>query len=398
MGIEKITGGLEHIAGLSCAGVHGGFRKNPERLDFALIYLDQGAKASATFTRNVFCAAPVQLSRAHLLQSQGRVRAIAINSGNANAATGATGLAVAEHSAAIAAQVLDCAEEEVLVASTGVIGQQLDAALFDHSLPLAKAALAEGSAAAAAAAAEAIMTTDTHPKYAAYDCGGFKVAGMAKGSGMIQPDMATMLAVVATDAAVAPSDLQIAFKSAVADSFNRVTIDSDTSTNDSAFCLATGKARSANQAELTAALLMLCQDLALQIARDGEGATKLITVKLKGAASAADADLAARAVANSPLVKTAVYGHDANWGRIAMAVGKSGALFKQEAVNIDIMGIPVCRRGLAVDFDEEQALGLFEHNDEIVLDIDLGAGDQSATIWSCDLSHDYIKINADYRT
>ena len=230
---------------------------------------------------------------------------------------------------------------------------------------------------------------------------------MTKGSGMIMPNMATMIAILATDAPVLPRDLRAALKRAVDASFNKVTVDSDTSTNDSCFMMASGQAVPPGSAPFApdtpaferfeAALAAVCESLARQMAADGEGATRLVTVHVAGAATDADADKAARAVANSPLVKTAICGHDANWGRIAAALGKSGARFRQEDAAIDIMGLPVCRGGLTVEFDEDEALRRFERP-EVVIDVDLGAGDARTTVWTCDFTHEYITINGDYRS
>jgi glutamate N-acetyltransferase/amino-acid N-acetyltransferase len=258
------------------------------------------------------------------------------------------------------------------------------------------------------------MTTDTVPKQAATSFTAvqsdgvevtYRVGGMCKGSGMIQPDMATMLAVLATDAAVSSEALDEALRAAVATSFNRVTVDSDTSTNDSVFLLATaaqpGRRLSCDcpvYPLFVEALRQVCESLARQIARDGEGATKLVTVQVNGAKTAVDADVAARSVANSPLVKTAIAGHDANWGRIAMALGKSGADFAPEEVQIALMGLEVCCGGLPVAFDEEEARARFAVLDEIVIEITLGPSGESARIWTCDLTQEYISINADYRT
>ena len=223
---------------------------------------------------------------------------------------------------------------------------------------------------------------------------------------MIMPNMATMISVLTTDAPFEPKALHKALVTCVNESFNKITVDSDTSTNDCCFLFASGKATSQAPAikegtqafdEFVAALSYVTQTLARMMARDGEGATKLVTVKITGARSAEEADLAARTVANSPLVKTAIFGHDANWGRIAGALGRSGARFNQEDVSIDIMGIPVCREGLALEFDEDEALKRFEEP-EIVLEADLGAGDASTTMWTCDFSYDYVRINGDYRT
>ena len=411
-------GGVTSPLGFKAAGIHAGFRKDPQRLDTALVEADELCPAAGVFTQNVFCAAPVQVSRAHLgNDAAGVARAVLINSGIANAATGAKGLQAAEESARIAAEAIGCDADDVLVASTGVIGVFLPLEPFQESLADLHAKV---SVDGAHDAARAIMTTDTVSKECAVSyvsaCAPFvgktfTVGGMVKGSGMIMPNMATMIAVLTTDAPLPPRALKRALKRAADASFNRVTVDSDTSTNDTCLLMASGKgaagggfAANASITEGTDAFEEFCEaleyvagTLARKIATDGEGATKLITVNVRGAADDADAERAARTVANSPLVKTAVAGHDANWGRIAAALGRSGAAFDQLSCDIDIMGIPVCRGGLAVAFDEDEALARFEQP-EIVLDCDLHAGRGQATIRTCDLTHDYITINADYRS
>ncbi|HIZ99951.1 bifunctional glutamate N-acetyltransferase/amino-acid acetyltransferase ArgJ [Candidatus Collinsella stercoripullorum] len=406
-------GGVTSARGFSAAGIHAGFRRNPERADFALLAAERPVSAAGVFTTNRFCAAPVTVCREHLgADSCGLVQAVAVNSGNANAATGEPGLAVARETCDIVSQMFGCEPEQVLVASTGVIGQQLDIAPFETGVP---AAVEQLSPAGGAAAARAIMTTDTHPKeYAvSYESGvleyvgcTFTVGGCVKGSGMIMPNMATMIALITTDAPVAPKTLHAVLADCVAQTFNKVTVDSDTSTNDTCIMLASGEAApgeapievgSEAYEELAYAVRVVCEGLARAVAADGEGASRLITVNVTGAPSDADADAAARSVANSPLVKTAVAGHDCNWGRIAMALGKCGVAFRQEDVSIDIMGIPVCRAGLTVPFDEDEALRRFEAP-EIVISADLGAGEGAATVWTCDLTHDYVTINGDYRT
>ena len=400
--------------GFAAGGIHAGFRKDPRRLDMALVVADELCAAAGVFTTNVFCAAPVIVSREHLNGTgAGTARAIVVNSGIANAATGDTGLAKARETADIVAGFVGCAAEDVLVASTGVIGQQLDTKPFESGVP----ALLEGISDTVQAghdAARAIMTTDTVPKecavsYVSADpaLGGatITVGGMVKGSGMIMPNMATMISVVTTDAPVDSELLHEILLSCAKKSFNKVTVDSDTSTNDTCFMMASGKAcpsarierGSRAHRELEAAVMAVCTDLARKIATDGEGATKLVTVNVAGAASDADADLAARAIANSPLVKTAIFGHDCNWGRIAAAVGKSGARFQQTDCSIDIMGMPVCRKGLNVEFSEDEALRRFE-DPEIVIDVQLGAGDAATTVWTCDFTHEYVTINGDYRS
>ena len=407
-------GAITCAKGFTAGGIHAGFRKDPRRLDMALVVADELCAAAGVFTTNVFCAAPVIVSREHLNGTgAGTARAIVVNSGIANAATGDTGLAKARETADIVAGFVGCAAEDVLVASTGVIGQQLDTKPFESGVP----ALLEGISDTAQAghdAARAIMTTDTVPKecavsYVSADpaLGGatITVGGMVKGSGMIMPNMATMISVVTTDAPVDSELLHEILLSCAKKSFNKVTVDSDTSTNDTCFMMASGKAcpsarierGSRAHRELKAAVMAVCTDLARKIATDGEGATKLVTVNVAGAASDADADLAARAIANSPLVKTAIFGHDCNWGRIAAAVGKSGARFQQTDCSIDIMGMPVCRKGLNVEFSEDEALRRFE-DPEIVIDVQLGAGNAATTVWTCDFTHEYVTINGDYRS
>lgn len=417
MAIEEFSivegGGVTSAVGFAAAGVHAGFREDPNRLDLALVVADEPVACAATFTQNVFCAAPVTVSREHLGGgSHGIARALVVNSGAANAATGDLGLENARRTADIVGASVGCPASEVMVASTGVIGVQLPMRTFETGVPLAHGALSENGG---ADAARAIMTTDTRPKEAAVSFSGdgigypgctFTVGGMAKGSGMIMPDMATMISCLTTDAPITSDVLHEILVRVVKRTFNKVTIDSDTSTNDSCYLFASGAAAqlanpfargSAALALFEDALFAVCTMLARAMAADGEGATKLITVNVAGATCDEDADKAARAIANSPLVKTAVFGHDANWGRIAAAAGRSGASFRQEDANIDIMGIPVLRRGLPVAFDESEALRRFERP-EVVIDVDLGAGTSSTTLWTCDFSHDYVTINGDYRT
>lgn len=406
---KAVEGGVCAAAGFKASAVHAGFRRNPERFDLSLVVADRPAAVAGVFTKNLFCAAPVTVDREHLAAS-GYARAVVVNSGIANAATGEPGLENARATARMLSDILGCPQEQVLVASTGVIGQHLNMGAMEAGLPLVVDALGRDPQGSDLAAAQGIMTTDTKPKRAAVaytDASGavYHVGGMCKGSGMISPNMATMIAVVTTDAPVAPEPLRAALRSAADATFNRVTVDSDTSTNDSCFALASGAAggepiegaEGERYGLFRAALTAVCDSLARQIAADGEGATKLVRVTVMGAASQTDADAAARTVATSPLVKTAVAGHDANWGRIAAALGRSGARFDQYAVDIDILGIPVCRGGLVVDFDEDEALRRFEEP-QVDIVCSLGAGDACATIWTCDLTHGYISINADYRS
>ena len=406
------NGGVTSAAGFRAGGIHAGFRRDPNRLDLALVEADELCPVAATFTQNIFCAAPIKVSKAHLDEKgYGLGRAIVINSGNANAATGSVGLAAAQQACELVGEAVGCSADDVLVASTGVIGQILDMTPYAALGKLREQISDQGGA----DAARAIMTTDTVPKEVAvsyvsadpaYAGKCFTVGGMSKGSGMIMPNMATMIAVLTTDAPFEPEALHTALVVCVNESFNKVTVDSDTSTNDCCFLFASGKAAPGAPAikegtlayrEFVSALGYVTQTLARMMARDGEGSTKLVTVKITGARNAEEADLAARTVANSPLVKTAIFGHDANWGRIAGALGRSGAQFNQEDVSIDIMGIPVCRKGLALEFDEDEALKRFEES-EIVLEADLGAGSAFTTMWTCDFSYDYVRINGDYRT
>ena len=414
-------GNAASALGFGAIGTHAGFRPDPERLDMALVVADEPCAAAATFTTNVFCAAPVRVSREHLDEgapgqpAYGCARAVVINSGIANAATGERGLEAARETCELVGEAVGCPADEVLVASTGGIGQHLRLEPVATGVPAALAALATADGPEARAAARAIMTTDTRPKHGAVTFSGdgighpgatFTVGGMAKGAGMIMPNMATMIAVITTDAPLTPPDLSAALTASVNRSFNKVTVDSDTSTNDTCFALASGAAAPGGPtftpgtpafAAFQKALDELTTTLAREMAADGEGATRLITVTVRGAATADDADAAARTVANSPLVKTAVYGHDANWGRVAAALGRSGARFNQEDVDIDILGLPVCRAGLVVDFDEEEALRRFEEP-EVAIEADLHAGEESAVMWTCDFSHEYVTINGDYRS
>ena len=393
-GFSPCEGGVCAAAGMRAAGISAGFRKNPERKDMALVVSDKTCVCAATFTQNRFCAAPVQVSRARA--ASGHARAVVLNSGNANAATGEPGLRC-EKACALVAEALNCDEKDVLVASTGVIGVQLPFEPYVTGVPAIVDALA-ASPAAAHDAACAVMTTDTHPKEVAFagpvpqaDGGTVTVhvGGFVKGSGMIQPNMATMLCVLSTDAPVTPEAAHAALLSAVRQTFNKVTVDSDTSTNDTCILFATGAAGGDAIDEASPAFPA--------VAADGEGSTKLVTVDVLGAATQADADKVAFAIANSPLVKTAIFGHDANWGRVAAAAGKCGVPFSQEDVDIDFMGVPVLRAGLPVPMDEDDMLRRFEQP-EIDIAISLGAGEAHSRVWTCDLTHDYVKINGDYRT
>jgi glutamate N-acetyltransferase / amino-acid N-acetyltransferase len=394
--------------GFRFAGVACGLKKTGAS-DLALIVSDRPCAAAATFTRNCFAAAPVLYDRALVAENATGLRAVAINAGIANACTGDQGLTDAAAMAQLAEAALGLPARTAVVMSTGVIGPRL---------PLDKVAAGISRAAAALsadgwdAAAHAIMTTDTRPKIASRQVGGATIFGMAKGAGMIQPNMATMLSTIVTDAAVEPAALADMLRAAVEASFNSVTVDGDTSTNDTVLVLANGAAGTIEPAAFSAALTELCMDLARQIVRDGEGATKFITVQIEGAASIEDARLAAKAVANSPLVKTAFYGGDANWGRILAAVGYSGCAVAPDRTDLWIApgtakgrdgatlpasALQLVGRGQPLAYSEQSASAIFAGADIIVI-VNLGSGEGRATVWTCDLSHEYVNINGHYRT
>ena len=402
---EKIDGHLTTPAGFRSAATATGIKKKAGELDLALVFCEaEKTSAAAVFTTNLVAAAPVLLSRAHLKSSRGWARAILANAGNANAATGKAGYRASLATAKDAARLLKIPADQVLVASTGVIGVPLDARRIQNALPPLCASL---SAENGEVVARAIMTTDTFPKSSVLrgKIGGktVHIAGVAKGAGMIHPHMATMLALITTDAAVAPRDLQRFLRRAADTSFNRITVDGDTSTNDTVFVLASGLSKARVTSGSRAAhiflegLMQISTELARMIVRDGEGAKKLVTVEVRGARTADDADRAARAIANSPLVKTALAGSDPNWGRILAAAGYSGAQFDPAKTDIRVNGLYLCRRGLDTGFDETTARRELD-GAELIVTIDFHAGKSSATIWTCDLTHGYITINASYRS
>ena len=360
--------------------------------DLALVATHDGVAvpAAAVFTANRATAAPVQVSRSHLAASGGRAAAVVLNSGNANAATGEAGRDHARRMAAATAGEVGCAPQEVLVCSTGLIGIPLPVDLVEKALPtLAAGRSVEGAAEAAAA----ILTTDTRAKQARVEGPGFTVGGMAKGAAMLSPRMATMLAVLTTDAAVDHPTLQGALAAAVAGSFNALTVDGCTSTNDTVIVLASGRAGPERaEGDLARALAAACADLARQMAADAEGATKLVTVRVTGARSDADAHLAARAVAESQLVKCSLYGGDPYWGRVVSELGSAGVDFDPDRVTVAYGGVEVCRKGVAAVHDPEAlaaAMGAYE----ITLAADLGLGTGRGEVLSTDLTPDYIAEN-----
>ena len=395
------AGGVTTARGFRAAGISAGIKANGNA-DLALLVSDAPAQAAAVFTTNKAIAAPVVVSREHLSRSGGVARAIVVNSGCANACTGDEGLAVARDTAAEAARLVGCPVEQVLVASTGVIGVALPFDKIRSGLPVALRSLGVDQG---PQAARAIMTTDPFPKEAAarFAVSGRDAAigGMAKGSGMIEPKMATMLGFVTTDAAVPGPLLERALREAVHDTFNAITVDGECSTNDCVMLLANGASGltvdESSYAAFAAALTSVCGKLALGIVRGGEGATKLVTVQVTGAASPDEARQAAKAIANSPLVKTAIHGGDPNWGRLIAVAGRAGVAFELERARVTIGSIVLFDNGRPHDERATEAAAYLTGTD-LTVSVDLGAGRASSTVWTCDLSAEYVRINADYRT
>ncbi len=395
--MELAEGCVVSPVGFKAAGVACGLK--PEGRDLALIVSDRPASAAGMFTTNRVTAAPIRVNRAHL--QDGQAQAIVANSKNANACTGDQGLLDARRMARASADVLGLTPERVLVNSTGVIGVPMPMHKIDSGLPEAAAQLRDDGW---EDAAEAIMTTDTTPKMATLQmaCAGQRLTlcGIAKGAGMIAPNMATMLAFLATDATLSSTDLLAGLRRAVGKSFNCITVDGDMSTNDTVLILANGageklagKQRQAFQQGLDA----LCISLAKQIARDGEGATKLIAVRVVGARRDDDARKIGLSVANSSLVKTAVFGNDPNWGRILCAVGYAGVPIDEGSISVSVAGIPIFARGQGLHFDDGAAVDALSKR-EVEIQIDIGQGAESADIYTCDLTYDYVRINAEYTT
>lgn len=401
--LNEITGGVTAPKGFLAAGVKAGIKKSGKQ-DVAIIYSEVPAAAAGVFTTNTMAAAPVVISRK--VAASGVASAVAVNAGCANACTGEQGTLDAQQMAKEAAAALSVPTEQVFVASTGIIGQtlpmdKLTAGIKDAASKLTK----EGEA----DACMAILTTDTTEKKTAYTfpVAGqtVTIAGMAKGSGMIHPNMATMLGFITTDAAIDSALLQQALKTATEVSFNMVSVDGDTSTNDSVFVMANGMAgnakitdaASADFAVFQEALTTVCTDLAKKIAKDGEGASKFLEVNVEGAASFASAKKIAMAIAKSPLVKTAFFGEDPNWGRIICAIGYSGENIQPADTNIWIGDIQVVAGGMGADF-KEAALKTIMAKDDIVITAKVGNGTGKATVWTCDFSYEYVKINGEYHT
>ena len=397
-----IDGSVTAPRGFRAAGVACGIKARGG-LDLAIIASDGPASAAAVFTTNKAQAAPIIVSRDHLTRSHGRISAIVVNSGCANACTGPDGLDDAQTMTRATADALGCDPDGVLVASTGVIGVKLDMSKVEAGIAAASGQLAANGG---AAAARAIMTTDPFPKEAAVEIiserGAFRVGGIAKGSGMIEPLMATMLGFVTTDAAVEPGLLQRALKATVDETFNAITVDGECSTNDCVVALANGSSGvtlgDGDLLLLIDALKQVCERLAIGIVRGGEGATKLITVRVAGATSNDEARRAARAIANSPLVKTAIHGGDPNWGRLVAVAGRCGSDFVLEGAAVRVGPVELFSHGAPHDELAAQAAE-YLHGRDIEIEVDLGTGGAGQSqMWTCDLSAEYVRINADYRT
>ena len=404
--LKIISGGVCAAKGFTANGIHCGIRKNHSKRDLSLIYSQTPASAAAVYTTNLVKGAPLTVTKAHI--ADGRAQAVLCNSGNANTCN-ANGIEIAERMSQLAADALGIASEDVVIASTGVIGQPLNIAPIAAGIsPLAAGLSPEGSH----TAAEGIMTTDTLVKEIAveFQLGGklCRLGGIAKGSGMIHPNMATMLVFLTTDAAIAPAMLQKALSTDIASTFNMLSIDGDTSTNDMVAVLANGLAGNAeivdegtDFAAFMEALNTVTVHLCRMIAGDGEGATKLLECKTTGAQDLQTAKTVATTVVCSSLLKAAMFGADANWGRVLCAIGYSGADVDVSRVNVAFRSakgtIEVCRDGAGVDFSEEKAKEILLEK-EIEILVGLGDGDFGATAWGCDLTYDYVKINGDYRT
>lgn len=400
-------GNVTSAKGFSAGASASGLKKGERRPDIALIHSDRDCSAAGLFTRNRVVAAPVLLDRETLATNNTTIRGVVANAGNANACTGAPGLWAARQMQNNAAFALGCNPDQILVLSTGVIGVQLPMTKVNVGIDAAAKRLSPDNG---TVAAQAIMTTDTFAKQSAIRLalagGDVTIGGIAKGAGMIHPDMATMLAVITTDAAVAAPQLQEMLKQAAGKSFNRISIDGDTSTNDSVLLLANGASGVTIGDEEAGAFLegltYVCEQLAKMIVRDGEGATRFVTIDVCGAKDDEAAHRVANSIATSPLVKTALAGGDANWGRILAAAGRAGVPFDQSNVSLWIGSqgderLQLVENGTPTSYEEEQAAAIFAQS-EIDITLEIGAGAGHAVVWTCDLTHEYVSINADYRS
>ena len=410
MNFNEINGGVCASKGFKASGIHCGIRKNRVKNDLALIYSDIPASAAAVYTRNLVKGAPLTVTKKNLETSNGIAQAVICNSGNANTCN-ANGIEIAEKMCALTANALGIKPENVAVGSTGVIGQPLDIEPIKNGIPELVKKLSADSA-GSDSACEGIMTTDTVKKEAAVE---FELDGkichlgaIAKGSGMIHPNMATMLIFITTDAAVESKILQAALSEVVPDTFNMISVDGDTSTNDMTVILANGLAgnekiseRNENFEIFKKALNFVCEKLCRLLAGDGEGATKLLECRVTGAKDIQTAKTAAKSVICSSLFKAAMFGADANWGRVLCAIGYSGADVDVSKIDVAFGSragkIEVCKNGAGIDFSEEKAKEILTERDIEIL-ISLNSGDCKATAWGCDLTYDYVKINGDYRT
>ena len=403
--MQMIEGGLCAPQGFKAAGVHCGIRKNKQKKDLALIVSDREAAAAAVYTKNLVKGAPINVTKRHL--ENGRARAIICNSGNANTCN-SDGEQVATSMCRLAAEKIACDPSDIIVASTGVIGQRLPIEPIKNGMDALYSALGNNSG----DASEAILTTDTVKKEIAvsFTLGGktCRMGGIAKGSGMIHPNMATMLVFICTDAAISPKLLQKALSEDTENSFNMISIDGDTSTNDMCCILANGMAENAeiceendDYFEFRRALSVVTTNLCRKIAADGEGATKLLECVVENALNQATAKTVAKSVVCSTLFKAAMFGADANWGRVLCAIGYSGAAVDVQKIDLSFCSkageIAVCKNGAGVDFSEEDAKKILSEK-EITIKINLNSGDECAVAWGCDLTYDYVKINGDYRT
>jgi glutamate N-acetyltransferase / amino-acid N-acetyltransferase len=405
--MKQVRGGVTAPQGFLASGVRAGIKKTSEKKDLALIWSEKRCAAAAVYTRNKVIGQPLVVTREHL--ADGHAQAVIVNSGNANTCTGEAGIATARRMAALVAERLPVKAEDVVVASTGVIGVQLDVSIIEAGMESLVAGL---SKAGSIDAREAILTTDTMKKELALsiELGGktVTIGAMAKGSGMIHPNMATMLGFITTDCAISPELLQAALSDSVKRSYNRVSVDGDTSTNDMVVILANGAAGNAPITErgpdfhaFAEALDYLDTQMAKMIARDGEGATKLVECVVTGAIDEAEAEALAKSVITSSLVKTALFGSDANWGRVLCALGYTPSSFDPARVRLAFESprgyLEVCVNGAGVPFNEEKAK-LVLGAQEVTILVELGMGKAQATAWGCDLSYEYVRINGDYRT
>jgi len=405
---NEATSALTQVPGFRAVGVTCGLKRSGQP-DLALVLADHPCPAAAVFTTNAFKAAPVLYDIALMQKTGGQIQAVVINAGNANAVTGEQGLRDAEQMARLTEKACDLPDDSVFVMSTGVIGHKMPMDKIERGIHLAGQAIKTGAGEQGRYAPQAIMTTDLVPKEAFRQTligeQRISLGGMAKGSGMIHPNLATMLAMIVTDATLEPDVLTMALRQAVARSFNRVTVDGDTSTNDTVLLLASGigehppiTPQSPEYQTFTLALTELCTDLAKAIAYDGEGATKLVEITVGGAATEIEAETAAKTIATSPLVKTALFGNDPNWGRALAAIGRSGVRVNPARVSLRLGDFQLVKQGEPLNFDATAASNWLAGAPEVKIIADLGMGQAAATVWTCDLSYKYVEINAEYHT